>query len=195
MAWFIKDLNYTNEAFVYATDCFTNEELQEIELLANKSTLQGAGTLENGNFNEDYRRNKVSWIPVDDESKNFYSKLSGIVDQLNNRFYRYDLTEIEDLQYAEYNSETNDCYKTHSDDGYAYNLFRKLSVSIQLSDETEYEGGDLKFYRHSLHDPVIAPKKKGTIIVFPSYVVHEVTPITKGTRKSLIAWIVGPRFK
>jgi PKHD-type hydroxylase len=102
---------------------------------------------------------------------------------------------MEDLQYAEYHNETADCYKSHSDDGYAFNLFRKLSVSIQLSNEDEYEGGELVLYRHSFRDPATAPKTRGTVIVFPSYVIHEVTPVTKGLRKSVIAWIIGPRFK
>lgn len=195
MTWFIKDLNYTNEAFAYATDCFTTEELDLIEELAKNSSKQGAGELENGATDTNYRSNKISWIAVSEESKAIYAKLTGIVEELNNRFYRYDLTEMEELQYAEYHNETADCYKSHSDDGYAFNLFRKLSVSIQLSNEDEYEGGDLILYRHSFRDPATAPKIRGTVVVFPSYVIHEVTPVTKGMRKSLIAWIIGPRFK
>lgn len=195
MGWFLKDLNYTNEAFAYATDCFTEEELTLIEELANKSSMQGKGELENGSQNTDIRSNKIAWIAVDDESKNLYSKIAGIVDEINSRFFKYDLTEMEELQYAEYNSDTKDFYTIHSDDGYAFNLFRKLSISIQLSDETEYEGGDLIFYRHSFLDATTAPKSKGTVVVFPSYVLHEVKPVTKGLRKSLVAWIVGPRFR
>jgi PKHD-type hydroxylase len=194
MGWLVRDLNFTNEAFAYANNCFTEDELIKIEQLAKQGVL-GPGELENGNTNTTYRSSTISWIKVSEESTWFYQKLTGIIEQLNYRFYRYDLTEIEDIQYSEYHSDTRDMYKPHSDDGYSFNLFRKLSVSIQLSNPEEYEGGELKFYRNSLHESSIAPKEKGAVIVFPSYVIHEVTPVTSGLRKSLVAWVQGPRFK
>lgn len=195
MGWFIKDLNYVNEPFVYASGVLSDDEIKLVEMLASKSTMQGDGALENGEVHEDIRKNKISWIETNEESKDLYMKLSNIVQQLNDRFYRYDLTEMEDLQYAEYNSTMNGHYKTHCDDGYKYNLFRKLSLTIQLSDESEYQGGDLLFYRFTTTDPINSPKTKGTLILFPSYVIHEVTPVTQGLRKSLVSWILGPRFK
>jgi len=195
MSWLIKDFNYTNEPFAYALDVLTDDEIKLVELLASKSTMQGDGTLEAGISNDNIRKNKISWLAVNEESKDLYMKISNIVQQLNERFYKYDLTEMEDLQYAEYHSDTRGHYTTHSDDGYKYNLFRKLSLSIQLSDELEYQGGELLFYRFSTKDPAVAPKGKGTLILFPSYVLHEVTPVTEGLRKSLVSWVVGPRFK
>lgn len=194
MGWLIKDLNYTNEAFAYATNAFNNEELDKFEEIAKQMPL-GAGELENGNFNEKYRSSTISWVPVSEETTWFYVKLANIIEELNYRFYKYDLTEIEDIQYSEYNSETRDMYKSHSDDGYSFNLFRKLSISIQLSNPSEYEGGELRFYRNTISEYSVAPKEKGSIIIFPSFVIHEVTPITKGLRKSLVAWVQGPRFK
>lgn len=195
MSWFIKDLNYTNEAFAYAPGVLSDDEIKLVESLASKSTMQGDGTLENGISDDYIRKNKISWIEANDESKELYSKISGIVQHLNDKFYRYDLVEMEDLQYAEYHSNVQGHYKTHSDDGYKFNLFRKVSLSIQLSDESEYQGGELLFYRFSTKDPMIAPKTKGTLILFPSYVIHEVTPVTQGLRKSLVSWVLGPRFK
>jgi predicted 2-oxoglutarate/Fe(II)-dependent dioxygenase YbiX len=195
MSWFIKDLNYTNEPFVYASNVLSDDEIKLVEILASKSTMQGDGTLEAGISNDNIRKNKISWIEANEESTDLYVKISNIVQQLNERFYRYDLTEMEDLQYAEYHSDALGHYTTHSDDGYKYNLFRKLSLSIQLSDELEYQGGELLFYRFSTKDPAVAPKGKGTLILFPSYVLHEVTPVTEGLRKSLVSWVVGPRFK
>jgi PKHD-type hydroxylase len=195
MSWFIKDLNYTNEPFVYAPGVLSDDEIKLVEMLASKSTMQGEGTLEAGISNDEIRKNKISWLEVNEESKDLYIKISNIVQHLNERFYRYDLTEMEDLQYAEYQSDTQGHYKPHSDDGYKFNLFRKISLTIQLSDESEYRGGELLFYRFSTKDPVVAPKSKGTLILFPSYVLHEVTPVTEGARKSLVSWVVGPRFK
>jgi PKHD-type hydroxylase len=195
MSWLIKDFNYTNEPFAYALAVLTDDEIKLVELLASKSAMQGDGTLEAGISDEDIRKNKISWLEVNEESKDLYIKISNIVQQLNDRFYKYDLTEMEDLQYAEYQSDTLGHYTTHSDDGYEYNLFRKLSLSIQLSDESEYQGGELLFHRFSKKNPAVAPKGKGTLILFPSYILHEVTPVTAGLRKSLVSWVVGPRFK
>ncbi|MDB2656544.1 2OG-Fe(II) oxygenase [Crocinitomicaceae bacterium] len=70
---------------------------------------------------------------------------------------------------------------------------RKLSVTVQLSDPDEYEGGDLEFMIN--HKTVKAPRKKGTIVVFPSFIMHRVTPITKGTRQSIVGWVSGPPYR
>jgi PKHD-type hydroxylase len=73
---------------------------------------------------------------------------------------------------------------------------RKLSISVQLSDCSEYEGGELEFQPRDVQDPnhTIActeAQTKGSIIIFPSYVWHRVKPVTKGTRYSLVIWNLG----
>jgi PKHD-type hydroxylase len=70
---------------------------------------------------------------------------------------------------------------------------RKLSFTIQLSDSDDYEGGDLQFGPVIEHKPEI--RKKGNITIFPSYVWHRVTPVTKGNRYALVGWVHGPAFK
>jgi len=194
MSWIMKDFNYSNEAFAYATNCFTQEEVAEI-IKIGEQCAGGQAELENGVSNSEIRNCKISWIEVDQRSTNIFLKLSEIVNTLNDKFYKYDLTEMESLQFTEYNSETRDFYTSHSDDGYKFNLFRKLSVSVQLSDPAEYSGGELAFYRNTLSECSVAPKDIGTVIVFPSFVIHEVKKITAGTRKSLVTWVNGPRFK
>ena len=82
---------------------------------------------------------------------------------------------------------------------------RKLSFSIQLSDSEDYEGGELEFkannYRSekrgdfTLDESFFAPKKKGTIIIFDSRTQHRVCEVKSGVRKSLVGWVVGPRWK
>ena len=82
---------------------------------------------------------------------------------------------------------------------------RKLSFSIQLSDPEDYEGGELEFkvsnYNSrkrgdfNLDEPFHAPNKKGTIIIFDSRVKHRVREVKSGVRKSLVGWVVGPRWK
>lgn len=194
MSWIMKDFNYTNEAYAYATNCFSQEEIDKIIKLGETQSIKKA-ELENGTSNKSVRNCTMSWIEVEDKSKDVFVKLSNIVNSLNDKFYKFDLTEMESLQYTKYDSETVDFYASHSDDGYKFNLFRKLSVSVQLSDPSEYQGGELVFYRNTLLENSIAPKQIGSVIVFPSFVIHEVKKITAGTRKSLVTWINGPRFK
>ena len=100
----------------------------------------------------------------------------------------------------------------HSADNHGENIailageyIRKLSFSIQLSDPEDYEGGELEFkvsnYNSrkrgdfNLDEPFQAPNQKGTIIIFDSRVKHRVCEVKSGVRKSLVGWIVGPRWK
>ena len=68
---------------------------------------------------------------------------------------------------------------------------RKLSITIQLSDSDEYEGGDFVFTKDIPSPDAELIRKKGTIIVFPSFLYHQVMPVTKGTRYSLVGWYEG----
>ena len=73
--------------------------------------------------------------------------------------------------------------------------FFKFSLSIQLTDPKKYQGGDLKLHNGSDKDASIMSKAQGTLILFPSFILHEVTPVTKGERNSLVSWITGKPFK
>jgi PKHD-type hydroxylase len=76
---------------------------------------------------------------------------------------------------------------------------RKLSVTVSLSDPKEYEGGNLKFdlgpHRSDRYHTCEEIRPRGSIIVFPSHIQHQVTPVTRGTRYSLVAWNLGKPFR
>ena len=77
---------------------------------------------------------------------------------------------------------------------------RKLSVTCQLTDGADYKGGELEFQYRDNDDPTKTvecsqAKKRGTVIVFPSFVWHRVKPVTEGTRYSLVLWNLGAPFK
>tara|TARA_R100001463_G_scaffold1377_3_gene6048 strand:+ start:730 stop:1359 length:630 start_codon:yes stop_codon:yes gene_type:complete len=77
---------------------------------------------------------------------------------------------------------------------------RKLSVTVNLTEGTDYEGGELEFDFSSPESPnnihtATQARAKGTVIVFPSYHYHRVKPVTKGTRYSLVIWCCGKPFK
>jgi len=82
----------------------------------------------------------------------------------------------------------------HMDIGQGNVNRRKLATTVQLSDPDEYEGGDLIFKDYHNRE-VIAPKEKGTIIVFDSRVPHKVTRVTTGRRVSIVTWMYGPKLR
>jgi PKHD-type hydroxylase len=128
-----------------------------------------------------------------DENRWIWEKITGAVININNQFFNYDLTEIQSLQFTAYDSEEEGFYGKHIDMMYKSNGTRKLSLSVQLSEPEDYEGGSLMLYNGE--EPMTLPKTRGTGLFFPSYSLHEVTPVTKGIRYSLVAWFLGPRFK
>jgi len=90
-----------------------------------------------------------------------------------------------------YTAEEKGHYDWHLDYGSAFSN-RKISFSIQLSDPSEYDGGMLEV---TGMPPNEETRKKGTIILFPSYVRHRVTPVTRGTRYCIVGWVHGPHFR
>ena len=91
-----------------------------------------------------------------------------------------------------YDSSDRGFYNWHTDFAPIRPL-RKLSISIQLSRSEDYEGGDLELMYGI--EPQKLDRTRGAFIVFPSFMLHRVTPVTRGTRWSLVAWILGARWR
>ena len=146
----------------------------------------GSGTLDGTK-----RRSKVYWLPKTDEFVEVYKTFHTIIGQCNDTFYRFQLSEIvEQIQYTVYTSEDEGHYDWHIDMG-PNKANRKLSLVCQLSDPSEYEGGELQINTGNV---MVVEKEQGTVILFPSFLLHRVTPVTKGVRRSLVLWIEGPPF-
>ena len=111
---------------------------------------------------------------------------------------RYDISGVESIQITKY--EKGDYYDFHFDGkGSHKNVVcekvRKISMTIQLNEE--YEGGEFQVAwcdEGKLLTETLG-KSKGTIILFPSILEHCITPVTSGTRYSLVAWFIGVPFK
>jgi PKHD-type hydroxylase len=135
----------------------------------------------------------VYFIPKTWEFSEIYLKIFHFIHKINIDTFKFNLTEIENcLQYTEYDESYQGYYDWHMDVGLDQHSNRKLSLSIQLSDSSEYEGGELQI--NTGGNTSICDKSKGSIIVFPSFLLHRVTPVTKGTRRSLVLWVTGPPF-
>ena len=105
----------------------------------------------------------------------------------------YALANQESTQIGRYKSSDKGHYDWHMDAEAPENgIQRKLSISILLSDPSEFEGGELQF--KGIEDKKILTKQ-GSIVVFPSFIEHRVTPVTKGVRYSAVTWASGPSFR
>ena len=113
---------------------------------------------------------------------------------MNSQFYKFELTGFgEALQLTNYDHSEQGMYGWHQDYGSVGGPSRKLSLVLQLTDPSEYEGGNLQIMTSG--EPINVHKQRGLVTVFPSYTVHQVTPVTQGSRQSLVAWITGPEFR
>ena len=115
-----------------------------------------------------------------------------------NSGWKYQIDYSERIQFTKY--KKNQHYNFHCDssiqDICKYGKIRKLSLVACLSNPKEFKGGDFEFQFRNNNDPTIitpAPelRNKGTIVVFPSFLYHRVTPLIKGTRYSLVMWTRG----
>lgn len=177
-------------------------EIQKISnLLQNIPYERGSVMLKNeiSTFDEtEMRRSNVKWIPHTTEWSWLYYIIRDKVDIINKSTWNFDLTSIiENIQYTEYRGDEKGHYDWHIDIGNdIITNCRKLSISILLSSPDEYEGGELLVNDGgSIGDSYAPPKKLGSAAIFPSYLLHKVNPITKGTRRSLVLWMGGSTFK
>ena len=192
MPWLFKSDMVRHMATVDAL--FTAEECQQIiDLGRSKDKIQAQVSVNNQNIDvESVRKSQIAWVNVDEESKWIYQRIADAVIQTNQRYFNFDLHGfIDDLQFTEYTAPDNN-YDLHVDTIYG-GITRKLSVVLQLTNPGLYQGGNLELHVGTV--PQTMSKQQGTLIVFPSYVLHKVTPVTHGIRHSLVGWVSGPQFK
>ena len=178
--------------YVAIPEVFTTEELEKIERLCSTLTLTESRTGQNGEVS-DYRNCKDSNIPMDQSTASIHEKIASIVLRVNSDSFRFDVTGIfEFLKFVKYDSKNREKYDAHIDIGNVGVAPRKLSFVLQLSDPQDYEGGDLELV--TSETPEAVPRKKGQLVIFPSYTLHRVTPVTKGVRQVIVGWVGGPSF-
>jgi PKHD-type hydroxylase len=162
-----------------------------VKILDTKELIDGQVGDAGGIVNKTKRSAKIFWLPKTDEFLEIYKIMSDFILKCNQEFYGFRLSHIsENLQYTVYTADDQGHYDWHIDMG-PEKARRKLSLVCQLSDPSEYEGGELQINTGQI---MVPEKEKGTVILFPSYLLHRVTPVTKGTRRSLVLWIEGPAF-
>lgn len=183
------------EPFVWWEGAFTEQELNLLQEQAIKADQKAqVGGNPQGEDLAKIRRSNVSWINNTADMRWVFDKLGHVASSLNSEFYRFDLTGFgEPLQLTNYDQSEHGMYGWHQDYGGKRSVSRKLSLVVQLTDPSQYEGGNLQVMTGL--EPINVRKQRGLVVAFPSYVLHQVTPVTQGSRQSLVAWISGPAFK
>ena len=173
---------------------FSYDEVDQIIAESKNWGLKTAGVTDAGVVDNEMRKSAVAWIPQNDAYKWIYDKLGGMIEEANRELWKFNLTSMEEMiQYTEYYQDGGH-YDYHLDVGGGYPLNqRKISITVQLTGADEYEGGNFEILRGK--NPESLPKIKGCVLVFPSYLMHRVTPVTSGTRRSLVLWVGGDSYK
>ena len=142
--------------------------------------------------NPDVRVTEIAWIDTR-TNPDLYGALAIAINKANNEYFDFAITYLETLQYSIYPPGGH--YKCHTDAALKGPNCdsRKISFSVGLNDPEEYEGGELEIWTGG--DNKITRLKKFEMVLFPSWIPHQVNPITIGTRKSLVGWVHGPDFR
>ena len=183
--------------------------------LSQEESMARTGNFSSPNLNKDQikdlkrkRNSDLVWM----SDPWIYKEIHPYVHMANqNAGWNFEWDRTEACQFTKY--KLNQYYGWHCDswdkpydkEGPQKGKIRKLSMTCQLTDGSEYEGGELEFdfrnYDPNMRDQnkhvrkVIEILPKGSIIVFPSHLWHRVRPVTKGIRYSLVAWHLGYPFK
>lgn len=175
-------------AYVGLKDVFTEEELDRIVSYGDQQPTQPA-TVSLQHQYATSRRTSIAWLG---EETWIHERIRQVFTSVNQTYYHFDLDgSLEPLQYSVYG--VGDHFGWHLDLNPTAPRVRKLSLSVQLTEPSEYDGGVLQVQIDATPRPML--NARGSVIVFPSFILHQVEPVTRGIRKALIAWAGGPAFR
>ena len=187
------DENIDQTEYYWFEKGFTEEELEWVANLSELYAFEAASIVGSTSEVQETRKSKIKWIHHDENSIWLYDKLGNFAVEANSNIWKFDLRSVVDsIQYTEYLANGSH-YDWHVDIGPAPINHRKISIVTQLSDSSDYEGGDFQLWTGGKF--VTLPRTKGCTMLFPSFLLHRVTPVTKGIRKSLVLWIGGGSLK
>ena len=179
------------QPFATAAGFLSDAEIDR--LIAEHLPLLSEGRLGFGGRNADVRRSQVVFLGMEQRYRWLYERIWAAAQECNRLFFCVDIAGVEgNVQLARYDGGNRGFYDWHTDfAGIAPR--RKISISIQLSRPEDYDGGDLELLYGN--EPRRLDRTRGTLLAFPSFMLHRVTPVTRGARWSLVAWILGTRWR
>jgi PKHD-type hydroxylase len=186
----------------YWDNAFTDEEINKIVKQMDSHKLEKGKTitLKNEKISKT-RICNIKFINYDNETDWVFHKLNTVIENINNKFYNFDLNGYQNFQYTVYDSREKGKYDYHMDSHIGDNLNshneeRKLSLTFLLNEpNVDFRGGEFQVNSGAEKNAETVELPKGRIILFPSFIIHRVKPVTYGTRKSIVVWVVGPKFR
>lgn len=175
-------------------DAFSQTDCARILALAAEAPSR-AGGLVGGVANADLRRAELVWLDDCAGAEWVSDRLAQIVAQANREHFGFQIEDFaESAQLARYGAEALGHFSWHSDIGAGpVAQRRKLTLVVQLSAPQHYDGGGLEIWPDGSRQE--AARTLGAAVVFPSFTLHRVTPVTRGMRQSLTIWAHGPAFR
>lgn len=182
---------------------FSDEEIKKIikycESVPQNDALIGSESNGGTQANQEIRYSKIAWIERNPDNNWFFQKIQSASNKLNSKFFGFDIESLHAMQYTIYDG-SNSHYSWHWDsfignalDNINDEKQRKLTSVLQLDGPEDYEGGVLELLPCGRLEEV--EKKKGLMVSFPSFVLHRVSPVETGLRRSLVAWFTGPDWR
>ena len=180
--------------FLTLPDGLSPSDCDRLIALASAAPLKDAGLVRQTTAHR-IRRADLAWLDDLPGADWAMDRLIRLVAQANAQGFGFDLTDFaESAQIARYTAAREGHFDWHSDiGGGPLAARRKLTLVVQLSDPADYQGGTLELRPDS--NIAAAPRDRGSATIFPSFVLHRVTPVTDGTRWSLTLWAHGPAFR
>ena len=165
--------------FIYP-QVWGNDDISNLERQLNDISLISKGGVNFKNFD------------FNDTTQKCFDIIHKKVTETNKKSYNFELDTYLEQKYIEYSD--NNTPNFHLGIGPELYNQRKLTYIIHTNDPSEYEGGELHLFLN--YDKIFKiPNLKGTIVIFPSFILHRITPVTKGTKKLVIGFVGGKPFK
>ena len=176
--------------------CVKNTKFSEATVLKRGEYDVDLGS--QGRNDPSIRKTDIAFVKPDGQEDNKINETAWhFLEEANNRLFHYNFTNYQPVQFARYRDGGHYGWHQDSTGIRPGGETRKLSLTFSLSDPKTYEGGHLEFYggEKPMQDQHIKDiRDQGTIVVFDSRDYHRVTPVTQGTRYSIVCWTVGPNF-
>jgi PKHD-type hydroxylase len=180
--------NHVTTPCIFFDNFISPKECDELVQYCDMKPLRSGSTFKKM---DGIRESDIAWLSPEEKPELFNTVMQSIH---NSNYWNYDVYGFaEPAQYTVYDSSIHQDahYGWHTDTG-PKNNHRKISMIINLSDPSDYEGGEVKIEYCNNTNPL---PHKGSAIIFPSFLHHEVKTVTEGVRKSLVFWIAGPKLR
>jgi len=156
----------------------------------------GIGATDHPVVDASVRRSCIAWLERNHETDAIWERVADAVSRANATYFQYALDGFfEPGQLTRYDAEVSGHYDWHQDVILeSSGVMRKLSCALLLNDPSEFTGGEFLLKANS-DAPDVVEQKRGRMWCFPAWMLHKVTPVTSGRRKTLVFWVGGPPFR